>query len=178
VCAAEYSRALRSASPPRLVQRSASAIAGWCPQDHITAADDSDFFEYDDSAVGLMWNFPIFGEGDELIDIVAWRRKRPERWWLYSGAALFTSAWLFRRAVEWGDPIHLVATPEEWVADPCHSAVILQPALVDLYSLLASLPRIDCTDDLRAFLRVQMIRQVQANINFGSPECRRSTNGS
>ena len=137
---------------PRLICRSAPHpdLVGWCPQSLVWARDDSSLFDFADVTGELMWVFPVFAEADRLIDYVSWRRENPTRWWLKTGAAIVTSPWLFKDALDWGDPVHLVATPEQWAADALHRACILQPEVLDLAYFLQRFPNIVCSEDLEA----------------------------
>ena len=137
----------------------------------VWAREDSPFFDFADEGGQLMWTFPVYDE-IAVIDCVAWRRERPERWWLRTGAAKITSPRLFRRAIEWNAPLHLVATPEEWVGDPCHCACILQPDKVDLSYELQRLPLIECSEELEAYFIAEIRRRAIEKLNFGRPACR------
>jgi hypothetical protein len=185
---AESRQALRAASPPRLVTRSWSPsspgrldaiLPDWQPLDRIEARDDSDFFEYAEGELGrLAWTFPIFDAVSAVIDIVAWELTKPRKWWLHTGAALATSPYVFQDAVNWGEPLRLVATPEEWVRDPKRTACLLQPTKIDLRDLLSG-HRVICSEDLEAFLRAEMRRQLESTLHFERPSpCPKSLNGS
>jgi len=153
-----------------------SDLAAWIPESLVWAREDSPFFDFADEVGQPMWTFPVCDE-IEVIDWVAWRRERPERWWLRTGAALVTSPSLFRHAIEWNAPLHLVATPQEWVGDPCHRACILQPDKVDLAYELQRLPLIECSEELEAYLSAEVLRQVIEKLNFGGQHVRDSPMG-
>jgi hypothetical protein len=142
----------------------------------VWAREDSPFFDFADEDGQLMWTFPVCDE-IAVIDCVAWRRERPELWWLRTAEALKTSPWLFRRAIDWNLPLHLVATPEEWVGDPCHRACILQPDKFDLAYELQRLPFIECSEKLEAYFRAEIQRRAIEKFNFRRPACRRCPNG-
>jgi hypothetical protein len=178
-----HAQALRVASPPRLITRSWSPPSppsrlDWQPLARIEAGDGSDFFQYAEGELGrLAWTFPIF-VGNAAIDVVAWERARPQRWWLLRGEALTTSYFLVADAINWGEPLRLVATPEEWIKNPTRTACLLQPATIDLYALLSGI-RVECSGDLAAFLRAEMRRQLESTLHFERPSpCPKSLNGS
>ena len=84
-----------------------------------------------------------------------------------------TSPWLFRRAQDWGDPVNLVPTPEEWTVDACHRACILQPDIVELDLLLQRIP-IRCSEAYEAWLRATVTQQVLARLDIGRPNAANS----
>jgi hypothetical protein len=176
---------LRATSPPRLVTRSWSAPAppsrlgkllpDWQPLDRIEASDDSDFFQYAEGELGrLAWTFPILDAGNAVIDMVAWEHKRPCKWWRFTGQALTTSLFVWNDAVHWDEPLRLVATPEEWVRDPWHTACLLQPDKIDLQLALDGLT-VECSEDVEAWLSTAVARQRK--LIFRRPSCPKFPNG-
>jgi hypothetical protein len=163
---------LQAARSPRLVRRSAPhpALWGWQPLSRVVIRHDLlfDFAEDNDPAAEEMWTFPVADEGG-LIDWVAWRRERPNRWWLMTGAAVVTAPWHWERAIQWGEPLRLAANPETWVADACRSACILQPDAIDLAYELGRVPLIECSEDLEAYFDAELRRQAARRIIFGRP---------
>jgi hypothetical protein len=168
----------KSWSPPSPPSRLDKLLPDWRPLDRIEATDDSDFFEYAEGPLGrLAWTFPILDIGNAVIDVVAWEEKRPCKWWQLTGQALATSPFVWNDALNWDEPLRLVATPEEWVRDARHTACLLQPDKIDLGALLAGL-RIECSEHVEFFVRAEMARQLDATVIFARPSCRKFLNGS
>ena len=154
-----------------------SDFAAWIPESVVWAHEDSPFFDFADEVGQSMWTFPVCDEF-EVIDWVAWRRERPERWWLRTGEAIITAPWVWRRAIDWYRPLHLVATPQEWVGDARRRTCILQPDKFDLALELQRVPLIECSENLKAYLSTEVQRQVIEKLNFGRPaSCQRSPDG-
>jgi hypothetical protein len=151
-------------------------LAAGIPESLVCAHEDSCFFDFADDAGEPMCAVPVC-DGFEVIDWVAWRRKRPQRWWVRSGEAIITAPWVWRQAVDWYLPLHLVATPQEWVSDARGRTCILQLDKFDLYQL-QRVPLIECSEQLEAYLSAEILRRTMERLNFGRPaSCQRSRAG-
>jgi hypothetical protein len=100
-------------------------------------------------------------EGEELVDLVAWRVGSPMRWglvtglgWLLNADACFASRWD-------GDRLSLHATPLDWLRADADGGVVLDWTSPDL-CWLRGFDRIDCGNDMvAATLRKALSRPVR-----------------
>ena len=79
----------------------------------------------------------------ELIDLVAWADRDPNRWYLRRGEAVILGAGIFREARWTGGPIKLFGTPSDWLAARGEGVVILAWD-IDPRSLFEDIEEIDC----------------------------------
>jgi hypothetical protein len=149
-------------------KRMRARLAAWEPHARVWADEKGIYFQYADVAGERMLTFPVIDESAAIFDYVAWLLRQPNRWWLMRGAAVTSNPRLLRRAREWDERVHFVATPEEWIVDPRRRVCILQPKLFDFLYELPCYP-IAASEEMEAWLRAEATQALQTRIDIKRP---------
>lgn len=104
-------------------------------------------------------------DGGEMVDLVAWRTTRPDRWWLRTGNGWALNPDDLRELYRWGGPPPMLhSTPLDWLRAGATGSVVLDWAAPEVGRLRWH-DRIDCDDGRVAkALREAMTRAVRMPI--------------